>query len=121
MGSKTEVDNPTDADGSNPKDPVITLASSERISPNIFSVTITSNLLGFCINCIAALSTNIKSTVISLYAFAVSVAVSRHSLEVARTLALSTTVILRVRDIAYHRQVLQHALSHTGCRHMYHK
>ena len=44
------------ADGSIPMDPVIMLASSERISPNILLVTMTSNCFGFLTICIAALS-----------------------------------------------------------------
>jgi hypothetical protein len=35
-----------EAEGSNPIEPPITLASSEIISPNIFSVRITSNCFG---------------------------------------------------------------------------
>ncbi len=37
---------PTDAEGNSPSEPLITLASSLRISPNIFSVRITSNCFG---------------------------------------------------------------------------
>ena len=51
-----------DADGRSPSEPVITLASSVRMSPNIFSVTMTSKWRGCWINFIAALSTNIYST-----------------------------------------------------------
>ena len=47
------------AEGKSPIEPVIILASSERISPKILEVTITSNCFGFLTNCIAALSTYI--------------------------------------------------------------
>ena len=47
------------AEGSIPIDPVITEASSESISPILFSATITSNSDGFVIIFIAALSASI--------------------------------------------------------------
>ena len=50
---------PKDADGNKPSDPVNIAASSDNISPNKLSVTITSNCFGFLINCIAQLSTSI--------------------------------------------------------------
>ena len=40
---------PNDADGNKPKEPVNIAASSDRISPNKLSVTITSNCFGFLI------------------------------------------------------------------------
>ncbi|MOA51620.1 hypothetical protein D3C78_1747940 [compost metagenome] len=43
QGSNMAVFAPIEADANNPNDPVITLASSEIISPNMFSVKITSN------------------------------------------------------------------------------
>src|SRR5574344_1724302 len=43
--------------GSIPNEPGNIEASSDKISPNILPVTITSNCFGFLINCIAALST----------------------------------------------------------------
>ena len=46
------------ADGSIPSEPVIIAASSLRMSPNMFSVTITSNCDGSETSCIAALSTS---------------------------------------------------------------
>ena len=49
---------PNDADGNNPKEPVNIAASSDKISPNKLSVTITSNCFGFHNNCIAQLSAN---------------------------------------------------------------
>ena len=42
IGSKSAVESPTEALGSNPMEPGKTLASSVRISPNIFSVINTS-------------------------------------------------------------------------------
>ena len=53
------------AEGSIPIEPVIMLASSDRISPNIFSVTITSNCAGSFTSCIALLSTSMCSRVTS--------------------------------------------------------
>ena len=50
------VPSPNDAEGSIPIEPVIIEASSDKISPNIFEVTITSNCLGSLTNCIDALS-----------------------------------------------------------------
>ena len=47
------------AEDSIPIEPVTMLASSERISPNIFSVRITSNCAGSLTSCIAQLSTSI--------------------------------------------------------------
>ena len=44
------------ADGSIPNDPVSIAASSDKISPNKLSVTITSNCLGLRTSCIAQLS-----------------------------------------------------------------
>ena len=48
-----------DADESIPIEPVTILASSDKISPNIFSVTTTSNCAGSFTSCIAQLSTSI--------------------------------------------------------------
>ena len=42
-------------------EPVIMLASSDRISPNIFSVKITSNWPGSITSCMAQLSTSMFS------------------------------------------------------------
>ena len=46
IGSNTGVLSPVEAEGSNPIEPLITEPSSVRISPNVFSVTITSKNLG---------------------------------------------------------------------------
>ena len=53
------VPSPKLEDGIMPILPVIMLASSERISPNMFSVTITSNWDGSFTICMDALSTYI--------------------------------------------------------------
>ena len=47
---------PKDADGNKPNEPVSIAASSDSISPNKLSVTITSNCFGFFSSCIAQLS-----------------------------------------------------------------
>ena len=47
MGSNKPILFPKDAEDKIPIDPPITLASSEIISPNKFSVRITSNCFGF--------------------------------------------------------------------------
>jgi len=52
------VPSPSDAEASIPSDPVSMDASSERMSPNMFSVTITSNWDGWRTSCIAVLSTS---------------------------------------------------------------
>src|SRR5688500_12795426 len=44
---------PNDADGSSPSEPASIEASSVRMSPNMFSVTITSYSRGLAIRCIA--------------------------------------------------------------------
>ena len=59
MGSKRATSAPTLAEESMPSEPLITLASSVRMSPNMFSVTMTSNQAGWRMICMAALSTNI--------------------------------------------------------------
>ena len=54
-----------DALASIPIEPVTILASSDKMSPNIFSVKITSNCAGSFTSCIAQLSTSICSKVTS--------------------------------------------------------
>ena len=51
------------AEPASPSPPVTAAASSERMSPNMFSVTITSKRSGACTSCIAALSTSMWSSV----------------------------------------------------------
>jgi len=53
-----------------PMEPVIMEASSERMSPNMFSVTMTSNCAGFFTICIAQLSTSISVSSTSVYSSA---------------------------------------------------
>ena len=48
---------PKEAEGSMPREPVMTEASSERISPKILPVRMTSNWEGSRTSCMAALST----------------------------------------------------------------
>ena len=52
----------SDADESIPIEPEIMDASSERISPNMFSVRTTSNCAGSFTSCIAQLSTSMCSS-----------------------------------------------------------
>ena len=82
------------ADGSIPIEPVIIAASSLRMSPNMFSVTMTSKSLGRATSCIAALSTSMWSSSIAGCSAATSRTTSRHSRELSSTLALSTEVTL---------------------------
>jgi hypothetical protein len=56
------VDVPSDADGSIPSEPASTEASSLRMSPNMFSATITSNDAGRVIRYIAQASTSACSS-----------------------------------------------------------
>ena len=46
IGSKTGVLSPVEAEGSNPIEPLIHEPSSVRMSPKVFSVTITSKKVG---------------------------------------------------------------------------
>jgi len=48
---------PSDADGNRPIEPASTAASSVKMSPNMFSVTMTSKLAGWRIRCMAQEST----------------------------------------------------------------
>ena len=52
---------PMEAEGSRPMEPVTMDASSDRISPNMFSVTTTSNCPGSRTSCMAQLSTSMSS------------------------------------------------------------
>ena len=86
---------PSDALGSMPSEPVSIAASSLRMSPNRFSVTITSKSAGRETSCIAALSTSRWSSGTSGNSSACTrVTVSRHSRDVSSTFALSTLVTL---------------------------
>mmetsp|Transcript_4277 Transcript_4277/g.11954 ORF Transcript_4277/g.11954 Transcript_4277/m.11954 type:complete len:245 (-) Transcript_4277:458-1192(-) len=94
MGSyRPNPDSLSDAEGSRPSDPGSMEASSVRISPNIFSVTITSKCLGSRSICIAAASTSMCSNCTSGNSSRITrSAVRRHSRDVASTLFLSTLV-----------------------------
>ena len=91
MGSYIpRVPSPKEAEAIMPMEPVIMLASSERMSPKRFSVTMTSNWEGLRTSCMAVLSTSISVQVTSGYSAATSWTIFRQSREVSRTLALST-------------------------------
>ena len=77
-------------------------ASSERMSPNIFSVTMTSNWAGFLTICMAALSTNISLYSTSGYSSFRRCITARHRRLVSRTLALSTqhSFLRRLRAVS---------------------
>ena len=83
------------AEPASPSPPVTAAASSERMSPNMFSVTITSKRSGALTSCIAALSTSMCSSVdVRDSRRATSFATRRHIREVSSTFALSTEVTL---------------------------
>jgi len=84
---------PSEALGSIPIEPVSIAASSERMSPNMFSVSSTSKWRGLAISCIAALSTSMCSSSTCGYSRSCTpLTTSRHSRDVSSTLALSTLV-----------------------------
>ena len=72
---------PSDADGSTPRLPASTEASSERMSPNRFSVTMTSKSAGRRMSSIAQESTSWWLSSTSGYSVATSSATRRHSRE----------------------------------------
>ena len=86
------ADRPIDADGSIPSEPARTLASSERMSPNRFSVTSTSKIDGFVTSTIAQASTSRCSTSTSGYSGRISSTTFRQSRLDDSTFALSTLV-----------------------------
>ena len=86
---------PTEALGSMPSEPVSMAASSLRMSPNMFSVRITSNSVGFATSCMAALSTSMCSSGSDSSPSATRSTVFRQRREVSRMFALSTLVTLR--------------------------
>ena len=103
MGSyRPRVPSPSEEDGIIPMEPVIMEASSERMSPNIFSVTMTSNWAGFLTICMAALSTNISLYSTSGYSSFRRCITARHRRLVSRTLALSTqhSFLRRLRAVS---------------------
>ena len=80
----------SEAEGSMPIEPVSIDASSDRMSPNMLPVTITSNCLGLRTSCIAQLSTYMWDSSTSRNCFDSSVTISLQSREVSSTFALST-------------------------------
>jgi hypothetical protein len=72
--------------------PASMAASSLRMSPNRFSVRITSKSAGRATSCMAALSTSRCSSLTSGNSRAVSTTTSRQSCETSRMFALSTDV-----------------------------
>ena len=91
MGSyMPRVPSERDAEGIMPMEPVSMEASSERMSPNMFSVTSTSNWVGFLISCMAVLSTSTSLYSTSGYSSDRRCITFLQSLEVSSTLALST-------------------------------
>ena len=83
---------PKEALGRSPMEPVIWLASSERMSPNMLLVTTTSNWLGRRTSCMAALSTSMSLSCTSGYSSPMRCTVSRHRREVSSTFALSMEI-----------------------------
>ena len=74
-----------------PIEPASIEASSVRMSPNMFSVTMTSKSAGLRIRCIAQASTSMCDSATSGNSCCITRSVtSRHSREVSSTLALST-------------------------------
>src|SRR5215831_13332079 len=78
------------AEGSMPMEPARMAASSERMSPKVFSVTMVSKCVGLCTRAMAQLSTSTCSSCTWGYSFPTRVTTSRQSCETTRTLALST-------------------------------
>jgi len=93
-GSYSPGPSPSDADGSSPIEPQTAPASSERMSPNMFSVRITSKRLGSCASSIAHASTYRWSSLTEGNDPAIRSTVVDHSCEVSSTFALSTRVSL---------------------------
>ena len=81
---------PKEAEGSIPREPVISAISSERMSPNIFSVAITEKHPGLRTSCIAIESTRAWLSFISGSCSPLAVKIFLQSRELSRTLALST-------------------------------
>ena len=81
---------PIDADGSMPIEPVSIAAASDRMSPKMLLVTMTSNCLGARISSIAAASTKRWVSSTSGYCAPTRVTTSRQSCITSSTLALST-------------------------------
>jgi len=89
---------PTLAEASSPIEPATIAASSERMSPNMFSVSTTSKSAGRATSCIAALSTSMCSSATPSKRLATPSTVSRQSRDVSRMFALSTETTAPRRD-----------------------
>ncbi len=83
-----------------PIEPVSIAAASDRMSPNMLPVTITSKRLGALTSCMAALSTYMWSSFTSGYSACTSVTTSFQNWKVSSTLALSTLVRCLLRFLA---------------------
>ena len=81
-------------------DAASTEASSLRMSPKVFSDTMTSKLAGRWMICMAQLSTSTCSSSTPGYSSPSLVATERHNREHSRTLALSTEVSFLRRPMA---------------------
>ena len=88
------------AEGIMPIEPTIMLDSSERMSPNMFSVTSTSNCEGSRTSCMAALSTSMSISSTSGYSADRAWARSFQRREQSRTLDFSTEVRRFLRFLA---------------------
>ena len=88
-------------------------ARSLRMSPNMFSVTMTSNRSGAVASCIAALSTSMCSTLTSGNSGATSLTTRLHIRDVSSTFALSMDVsaLRRVRASAKARRTTRRTWS----------
>src|SRR5437773_9376517 len=91
-----------------PIEPVSIEASSERMSPNMLPVTITSNCAGFLTSCIAAVSTYMCVSSTAAYSLPTVLTTSRHSCEVSSTFALSTEHSLLLRFSAARKRSEEH-------------
>jgi hypothetical protein len=87
----------SEADGSMPIEPVSIEASSDRMSPNMLPVTMTSNCLGALTSCMAALSTSMCDSSTSGYSLPCLEITSRHSWVHSSTFILSTEHSFRLR------------------------
>ena len=98
IGSYSPTVPPSEAEGSIPIDPVIIDASSVRMSPKRFVVTITSNCFGYRTSCMAQLSTSMWASATSGNSRSpTSVTTFLHNSVASRTFALSTEVTLPAR------------------------
>src|SRR3989337_1815095 len=94
------------AEGSMPMEPVSIEASSDSMSPKVFSVTMTSNCLGFLMSCMAQLSTYMWLSSTSGYSLPIFMTTFLQSSVVSRTFALSTLQSFLPRFIATSKPTL---------------